>query len=319
MEPAPPTPTPAPVPVPEPVPAPEPDDDSGSWDATPPPPPPPPGAPEPEPELPAAPEMVPPELVAEATSCDGGVLLGTSCIKFFVLAGGGGGLLAIAAAVIVKRCRRKKAPVAPNKYELAKADRVAEREEARAAKKAARARALLEAGVLADGYAREEPWKMSWEEQEAHDAVLREEREQRRLEARLNQSQALQSEYSRLESALKASRADEDDADINNPPTKHERRMRKAGRRAALLTAALKDSFAANGLELADIFKFFDDDNDGCITAEEFRTGLQKLNVDLSEEQVVDLMSFMDEDNDGTIDEYEFANTYAPDPSDFVV
>lgn len=75
----------------------------------------------------------------------------------------------------------------------------------------------------------------------------------------------------------------------------------------------LADWLNATGLSVVDLFKRFDENGDGVIEAQEFKTGLLALNIaDLPESQVNRLVDTLDEDGNGVIDLQELESTFTP-------
>jgi Ca2+-binding EF-hand superfamily protein/RNA polymerase subunit RPABC4/transcription elongation factor Spt4 len=75
----------------------------------------------------------------------------------------------------------------------------------------------------------------------------------------------------------------------------------------------LGDWLSATGLAVEDLFKRFDENNDGVIEAHEFKSGLLALNIaDLPESQVDRLVKALDDDGNGVIDLAELESTFAP-------
>ena len=75
----------------------------------------------------------------------------------------------------------------------------------------------------------------------------------------------------------------------------------------------LGDWLSATGLSVADLFKRFDENQDGVIEAHEFKSGLLALNIaDLPESQVDRLVKALDDDGNGVIDLEELESTFSP-------
>ncbi len=72
----------------------------------------------------------------------------------------------------------------------------------------------------------------------------------------------------------------------------------------------LRAFFKTKRIDLHDAFSQFDADGNHEIDAEEFRQGLRKMDLGLTEQQISALMRAMDVDGDGRIDYFEFAKQY---------
>jgi hypothetical protein len=119
----------------------------------------------------------------------------------------------------------------------------------------------------------------------------------------------VQEEYLRLTNALMAARDRE--AAFGVPmyrPQSADRR--KAERRADLLSVALRHLFSSLNLDLETAFKFFDQDANGSVSADEFREGLARLNIELPDRKFEALLRTVDSDGDGSIDLREFFSRF---------
>ena len=76
------------------------------------------------------------------------------------------------------------------------------------------------------------------------------------------------------------------------------------------VVAELRTIFKSKQIDLYDAFGQFDTDGNHIIDAEEFRRGLKKLDIALTERQIDGLLRAMDVDGDGQIDYFEFAKQY---------
>jgi len=61
---------------------------------------------------------------------------------------------------------------------------------------------------------------------------------------------------------------------------------------------------------LEEIFREFDTDNNGYISAVEFREALRRLNLGLTSRQIDQVMAKMDTNQDGQVDWNEFASKF---------
>jgi Ca2+-binding EF-hand superfamily protein len=62
-----------------------------------------------------------------------------------------------------------------------------------------------------------------------------------------------------------------------------------------------------NGGFITKVFRNFDENKDGTLDPREFRTGLSRCGIELSDNKFEELLDFVDEDGSGEIDYYEFA------------
>jgi len=126
----------------------------------------------------------------------------------------------------------------------------------------------------------------------------------------------VQEEYRRLTNALMTAR--EREAAFGVPMYRPQSAdKRRAERRADLLSVALRQLFSSLDLDLETAFKFFDEDENGSVSADEFREGLARLNIELPDRKFEDLVRSVDSDGDGSIDLREFFVRFIakPDPT----
>lgn len=76
------------------------------------------------------------------------------------------------------------------------------------------------------------------------------------------------------------------------------------------ITEKFRQILVAARIDIAMVFTSFDKDGDGMVTHKEFRLGLRKLNITLSDGMVEDLIGMMDKDGDGEIDYREFIKQF---------
>ena len=95
-----------------------------------------------------------------------------------------------------------------------------------------------------------------------------------------------------------------DAAARNNPRSQQSRQL------AAEVRRDLRAIFKANRLTLTEEFAQFDTNKDGAIDEREFRRGLTRLNIGLSEQQVEDLLAVIDRDGSGAIEYGEFEEMF---------
>ena len=95
-----------------------------------------------------------------------------------------------------------------------------------------------------------------------------------------------------------------DAAARNNPRSQQSRQL------AAEVRRDLRAIFKSNRLTLTEEFAQFDTNKDGAIDEREFRRGLTRLNIGLSEQQVEDLLAVIDRDGSGAIEYGEFEEMF---------
>lgn len=66
----------------------------------------------------------------------------------------------------------------------------------------------------------------------------------------------------------------------------------------------------ASNKTLEEVFKEFDLDGNGVLSNMEFRSGIRKLNLGLTLQEIDDLLNYCDSNNDGLIDWLEFSNKF---------
>ncbi|KAK3285125.1 hypothetical protein CYMTET_7258 [Cymbomonas tetramitiformis] len=76
--------------------------------------------------------------------------------------------------------------------------------------------------------------------------------------------------------------------------------------------AKLRGNSFASGLTIYKAFQFFDTDDSGSLSREEFATAMQALKIPVKNEVIDELISTFDESGDGAIDYKEFTSTFAP-------
>jgi calmodulin len=79
------------------------------------------------------------------------------------------------------------------------------------------------------------------------------------------------------------------------------------------LSRQLRDVLTKHRASLMTLFKAMDRNDDGILTAREFRSGLRQIGVELSSQQIDDVMMQLDIDNDGYIDYREFVKSFGGD------